>query len=189
MGKTKTEPWIKTFKRINNRIQYSLRYKNIKSFITIKQLKYLWFRDKGWLLKEPSIDRKNLRGNYTVRNCQYIEKRINSGKDKIGLKYDKNRIEKIFSWRKNKKSKKYKNHIKKLRKICKGNKRALGYKHTKESLKKMSRIKLGKPASKLQIKNSHRWTKNKRLMKQAVNRRLKTMGLKRKNANNYRPRN
>ena len=56
----------------NNRyIHYGGR--GIKFFMTLKDLKYLWFRDKAYLMKRPSIDRKDNNGNYTLKNCRYIE--------------------------------------------------------------------------------------------------------------------
>jgi hypothetical protein len=68
-------PWIRTYRSINSRVRCNKFYvkKGIKSNIRPVQLKYLWFRDKAYLMKKPSIDRKNRNGNYTVRNCRYIE--------------------------------------------------------------------------------------------------------------------
>jgi hypothetical protein len=43
-------------------------------------VKYLWFRDKADLLKNPSIDRIDSTKDYTLDNCQYIERGINCGK-------------------------------------------------------------------------------------------------------------
>jgi len=36
-------------------------------------LKELWFRDKAYNLKRPSIDRKNNNEDYTFENCRFIE--------------------------------------------------------------------------------------------------------------------
>lgn len=47
--------------------------RGIKCFLTSKQIKYLWFRDKADSMKRPSIDRKNFDGDYTVRNCRFLE--------------------------------------------------------------------------------------------------------------------
>lgn len=48
--------------------------------LTHQQVGYLWKRDKAWLLNRPSLDRKNPRYHYTVRNCRFIEFVENSGR-------------------------------------------------------------------------------------------------------------
>ena len=70
-------PWTKTFDRIMNRCVYdknnSYYKRNIKCLITKKELKALWFRDKAFDLKKPSIHRINHKLDYTVDNCKYVE--------------------------------------------------------------------------------------------------------------------
>lgn len=73
-------PWIRTLKNIKDRCNNinNKDYKNyggrgIKCLIASEELKKLWFRDKAYLLKVPSIDREDNNGNYTFENCQYIE--------------------------------------------------------------------------------------------------------------------
>jgi hypothetical protein len=56
--------------------------KGIKFFITINDIKKLWFRDKAYLLKVPSIDRIDTYGNYTLENCRFIEFEENNKRDK-----------------------------------------------------------------------------------------------------------
>lgn len=77
-------PWETTFykikERCNNPKHKSFKYygaKGIKCLITKKELKYLWFRDKAYLMERPSIDRKNSDKNYTLKNCRYLELRKN----------------------------------------------------------------------------------------------------------------
>jgi len=82
------EPWKKTFSGIKTRAKHnnlknkkrSYRRKPVKYSITAEELKILWFRDKAYLMKEPSIDRKKNSGDYTFKNCQYLEHRVNSSK-------------------------------------------------------------------------------------------------------------
>lgn len=82
-------PWLYTLSDIRKRCENKncKRYKDyggrgIKCLITSKELKELWFRDKAYLMKKPSIDRIDNDGNYCFDNCQYIELKINSGKNK-----------------------------------------------------------------------------------------------------------
>ena len=73
-------PWNKTLCYIRLRcnskpaINYS-RYGavGIKCLITSEELKFLWNRDNAGDMKKPSIDRINSKGNYTLKNCRYIE--------------------------------------------------------------------------------------------------------------------
>lgn len=52
--------------------------RGIKCLITKEELKFLWFRDKAFMLKKPSINRIDNDGHYTVDNCNYIERGENS---------------------------------------------------------------------------------------------------------------
>ena len=72
--------WKILFKQIKcrctNATHSSYKYyggKGIKCLITEEELKRLWFRDKAYLMKKPSIHRKNSNKNYTYKNCQFIE--------------------------------------------------------------------------------------------------------------------
>ena len=73
-------PWGKTLIYIKTRCnnpkasnynQYGGR--GIKYLITKEELKFLWFRDKAYLMKRTSIDRIDSYGNYTLSNCRYRE--------------------------------------------------------------------------------------------------------------------
>lgn len=73
-------PWKRTLSQIKQRCYNTnnIKYKDwggrgIKCLITSEELKQLWFRDKAYLLNKPSIDRKDNNGNYTLKNCRYIE--------------------------------------------------------------------------------------------------------------------
>ena len=82
-------PWKRSHESAKRRCtnKKSNRYKNyggrgIKCLITVEEIKELWFRDEAYDMKIPTIDRKDNDGNYTVNNCRFIEKSINSSKDK-----------------------------------------------------------------------------------------------------------
>ena len=83
----KKYPWKATLgnikQRCNNPNFTFYQYyggKGILCLITEEELKKLWFRDKAWLMKKPSIDRKNSNKNYTFKNCRFIEKSTNSAR-------------------------------------------------------------------------------------------------------------
>lgn len=93
----KNNPWVRSHDALKQRCNYpkhsNYKYyggKGIKAIITIKEMKQLWFRDKAYKMKRPSIDRKNKTGDYTFVNCQFIELGLNSAKDKFipTLQYD-----------------------------------------------------------------------------------------------------
>lgn len=91
--KERKEPWKATFYFIKLRIKRkdsSYYFRGIKCLITAEELKILWFRDKAYLMDKPSIDRKENEGNYTFKNCQYIEHKENCKKQSNTLKRKKN---------------------------------------------------------------------------------------------------
>lgn len=81
-------PWFMTLSRIrtrclnksasNYRIYKNYGGRGIKCLITADELKRLWFRDKAYKMKRPSIDRIDNDGHYTFDNCQYLELSENS---------------------------------------------------------------------------------------------------------------
>lgn len=86
-------PWNKIWHGIKQRCTNpkNSHYKNyggrgIKMFITKEQIKYLWFRDRAFSMKVPSIDRIDNDGHYVFENCQFIELSDNVKKSHIDRK-------------------------------------------------------------------------------------------------------
>jgi len=80
-------PWNRHYSGARERCKPKNKYgkKGIKFFMTVEDFKELWFRDKAYLLKQPSIDRIENKGDYIITNCQFIEHSENSGKDRRSI--------------------------------------------------------------------------------------------------------
>jgi len=77
-------PWFIYYRsakdRCNNVNATGYKYyggRGIKFLLTMKEVKKLWFRDKAFEMKKPSLNRKNNDGNYVFENCEFIEKSKN----------------------------------------------------------------------------------------------------------------
>lgn len=69
-------PWLKTLSAISSRCSgrhHSYFKRGIKNFLKAADIKFLWFRDKAWLLTKPSIDRIDGSKHYSLNNCRFIE--------------------------------------------------------------------------------------------------------------------
>jgi hypothetical protein len=95
----KRSPWKRIFRmilfRCNNIKSLDYKYyggRGIKCLITEDEIKELWFRDKAYKMKQPSIDRIDNDRSYTFENCQFLENSENAVKDKRIpiLQYDLN---------------------------------------------------------------------------------------------------
>lgn len=75
-----TKPWVRTLSHLKSRCKRSDKFyynKEVEMSLTLNELKELWFRDKAFLMKKPSIDRKNPLKGYHFDNCRYMEMREN----------------------------------------------------------------------------------------------------------------
>lgn len=84
--KEHSRPWRATLQGIKDRLKKlnTIYHRlGIRCFITTEELKTLWFRDKAYLMKKPSIDRKDSLKNYTLKNCRYVEFKKNCGRIRL----------------------------------------------------------------------------------------------------------
>lgn len=77
---TSAHPWAKSYiyanSRCNKKKASGYKYyggKGIKMLMSVDDFKTLWFRDKAYLMRQPSIDRLDSNKNYELSNCRYIE--------------------------------------------------------------------------------------------------------------------
>lgn len=96
----RSRPWFRYWRWAKRRVTDSRHKSNahyvankIEFRLTPRQVEYLWKRDKGALLDRPSIDRKNPKRHYTVRNCRFIEFVENSGRARRKERKNEGRIE------------------------------------------------------------------------------------------------
>jgi hypothetical protein len=82
-------PWRKHFysarRRCNNPEASDYKWygkKGISFYLTIEDVEFIWFRDKAYLMEQPSIDRKDNNGDYKLGNCRFIEMRYNVNKNR-----------------------------------------------------------------------------------------------------------
>ena len=97
----KKNPWFAYYSSARYRCNspYGAYYGKRKFLLTVEEIKKLWFRDKPWLLKQPSINRINNDGDYTFDNCNFIERFDNCHPIAV-RRFDKGRVRDFKSMRK-----------------------------------------------------------------------------------------
>lgn len=60
------------YKSTNSYERYGGR--GIKCFLTPVEALRLWFRDVGWMMEDPTLDRINPDGHYEFNNCRFLER-------------------------------------------------------------------------------------------------------------------
>jgi hypothetical protein len=80
-----TQPWLRHYhwaknrcKNPNNRRFTHYGGRGILFLLTTLEIKTLWFRDKAYEMKKPSIDREDNNGNYEFNNCRFLESTKNT---------------------------------------------------------------------------------------------------------------
>jgi len=78
-------PWARAFRCSKNRCKDKTNPvyggKGIRVEMSSDDYKTLWYRDRAYLMKKPTIDRIDNSGNYTIDNCRYLEARHNYGRE------------------------------------------------------------------------------------------------------------
>ena len=85
----KKEPWLRKLMGVRGRCSQKIsnyKKRGIKCFLKLEDVKMLWFRDKAYNLKEPSLHRIDNDGHYTIENCCFIERRKNTSLGNKGKK-------------------------------------------------------------------------------------------------------
>ena len=80
-------PWRSSYFNAKNRCTnkngqdyHTYGARGIKFLLSMEEMKSIWFRDKAYKMKRPSIDRINNDGNYEFLNCRFIEGSENATK-------------------------------------------------------------------------------------------------------------
>lgn len=78
-------PWethyFAAMSRCNNSNHKHYKYyggKGVQFLMSIDDYETLWFRDRAYKMKLPTMDRVDSNGNYEVSNCRFIEQSENS---------------------------------------------------------------------------------------------------------------
>lgn len=84
--------WQNLRQRCINENDPSYKYyggRRIGFLITEEEIIRLWYQNRAWKMKKPSIDRKNNNGHYVFENCHFIEMSNNIAKSNRERKFNK----------------------------------------------------------------------------------------------------
>lgn len=90
----KKNPWYNHYAHTRQRCTNpnNIKFKNyggrgIKLLMTVDDFRFLWFRDKAYLLNRASIDREDNDGHYELSNYRFMELGKNSSRRHRGSKH------------------------------------------------------------------------------------------------------
>ena len=90
------KPWMRTYfcarQRCNNPNNTKYKYyggRGIKFLLTKEDVEHLYFRDCGFMMDRPSIDKIENDEDYTLGNCRFIEMGANTARANKGKKRNK----------------------------------------------------------------------------------------------------
>lgn len=66
----KKNPWMKSLNNLNKR-----KTAGIVHFLTGEKLKFMWNRDSAEFFQKAILVRKDLKGNFTLENCKFVEEK------------------------------------------------------------------------------------------------------------------
>lgn len=80
------KPWLKHYYKARSRClnKKGAYYGKFEFNLSSDNFKDYWFRDKAFLMKEPSIDRIDTNKGYLLGNCRFLELRENRNRWKNG---------------------------------------------------------------------------------------------------------
>jgi hypothetical protein len=80
-------PWIRFFVNAKQRCENEncpaykwYGAKGVQFKLTLEEVKKLWFRDKAYKLKNPSLDRRRSDLDYTYDNCRFVDRWLNASR-------------------------------------------------------------------------------------------------------------
>ncbi len=79
----KNHPWFQHYKSARARVKYPSHHyykEHLEFAMNPNDFKFLWLRDKAYLMGKPSIDRIDDKKGYILSNCRFVELSFNMAK-------------------------------------------------------------------------------------------------------------